>query len=782
MGNVTATLLWGLTACRDPEPEPTGSPSGTTDTDPATTDTGTTDTTTDTATIPTLRPLCLESAPPPVVAADLQAWTDRLVASNNRYFGQLEWQRLEALGADLGDTDDLFVQNQLTRGWYRLLFGELDGAIADFAAAEALSVAADLPWRGRSRELLGAAWMRKAETDNCITNGSGEACIIPFSEHAIHADPTGMANAATAFEACLADDLPDQMSVKWLLNVTYMARGTWPDAVPEAWRFPADFLLTEADAEPWTNHVPSLQMKEATLAGGSAIDDFDGDGLLDVMVSTMGPNAGMGLYLNQGDGQYCNGSDASGVSSIPSVLSFQPADYDNDGDLDVFAGRGAWHGADGTVRPSLLLNDGTGHFTDVAIDAGLADPLVDGPTQVGVWADFDDDGWLDLFVGRESSGTPPRTSSLYHNRQDGTFVDIGPAAGVTASGFVKGASFLDHDGDGDLDLYVSSLRPPDHLYVNQGGLVFVDQAAELGTLAPVKSFASVVLDYDQDGRDDLFVAAFIVTYGGGLPLAPTYFQSTESFVYDKLGLPPDPAFSETAHLYHNTGTGFEDVTVAAGLDDIHATMGLSSGDLDMDGYPDLYLATGAPEYDALEPNTSYRNDGAGHFLDVTTATRLGHLQKGHGVSFGDVDEDGDEDLFVDMGGAFVGDPSPPALWSNPSNDEVDRVRHAVTLRLEGVTCNRDAIGARIRIVTPGRTFHHVVGHTGSFGGNSRQIEAALGDEPSIERVEIQWPSGDLEVLEDVAVDQVVAVRQGEGVVSSTPYRAISLAHDPHDMR
>lgn len=762
MGTVAAALVWAFGCTRPPVDLP----------DPPLP--------IDTATTSSQRPLCLEQRTPSPIAADIQSWIDTLVASNNRYFGELEWQGLEALGEDnLGDTDQRVIMNRLVRGWSRLRFGELDGAISDFQAAEALSDEKGLLWRGRARELLGIAWMRKGETDNCITNGSGEACIVPFGEHAIHTDKTGMANAAAVFEACLTEDLPDQMSVKWLLNVTYMARGEWPDGVPEAWRFPPDFLTTEADAEPWFNHVPSLDMKEARLAGGSAIDDFDGDGLLDVLVSTMGAGQPMALYLNQGDGELCDGSDGSGVSGIVSALSFQHADYDNDGDLDVFVPRGAWHGADGTIRPSLLNNDGAGHFEDVAIAAGLANPLVDGPSQVGVWADFDNDGWLDLFVGREddAAATLRRVSSLFHNQQDGTFVDIAAAAGVEISGFVKGASVLDQDGDGDLDLFVSSLKGADHLYVNQGDLTFVDRAEELGTLAPIKSFASTSLDYDQDGLDDLFVAAFTSNYGGGRPLDPTYFKSAESFVYDKLGLPADPLYSETAHLYRNTGTGFEDVTVAAGLDDIHATMGMTHGDLDMDGYPDIYLSTGAPEYDALEPNTSYRNDGAGHFFDVTTATRLGHLQKGHGVSFGDIDDDGDEDLFADMGGAFVGDPAPPALWANPTNEPADPVRHAVTLRLEGVTCNRDAIGARVRVVTPGRTFHHVVGRTGSFGGNSLQIEAGLADETAIERIEIQWPGGDLEILDDVDVDQVVAVRQGEGVVSSTPYRRLVLARD-----
>ncbi len=738
----------------------------------------------DTGTFPeNARPLCLEGGPAPALADDLQAWTETFPDSRNRFFGRDELEELEALGDNVGDTPIARAQTLILRGWNRLKFGQIGDAIADFEGAEAAANSDELAlWRGRARELLGAAWMRQAEVDNCLVNGMGAACIVPFADEALHHDTTGMDAAAIAFTNVLTQDQAGLVSVQWLLNVTYMARGRWPDDVPAEFRFPDDFLDSEGEADAWTNHMPAIGHTKLGNAGGASMNDFDGDGLLDLMVSDMTPTTGMDLYLNMGDGDFCVASNPSGVSAIPGILSFDTADYDNDGDLDVIAPRAAWQTSWGGVRVSLLRNDGLGHFTDVAVQAGLADPATDGPTQVARWADIDNDGWLDLFIGREDEESSPllrSVSSLYRNLGDGTFEDIASSAGVSASGFVKGAAFFDYDRDGDPDLYVSSMKSADHLYENLGDLTFVDRAAELGIVEPIKSFPAAPFDYDQDGWTDLYVAAFTNNYAGGGPLDPTYFQSAEAFIDSKLGIPADPLYSETAHLYRNLGGTFEDVTDTMGLDDIHSTMGLSFGDFDMDGFPDLYLGTGAPEYDALEPNTAYRNDGGLGFLDVTTNARLGHLQKGHGVSFGDVDEDGDEDLLLDMGGAFPGDVTPNVVFANPSNPGTGAPRrHAVTLRLEGVQANRSAIGAEVQVFAGARVFRHTVGATGSFGSNSLQVEVALADEVAVDRVEILWPGDPApEVLTGVPVDSIVAVRQGEGMISNRPLARFGIVEE-----
>jgi hypothetical protein len=746
--------------------------------DPADTDHDSDEPHGDTGDLPDQRPLCLDAATRPPIADDLLVWAEALKESTNRFYGEYEWRALEDLGEDsLGPTPERVVMNRISRAWHRLKFGDLDGAISDLEKAEVMADASAPSWRPRARQLLGVAWMRRAETVNCLNDPKASSCIIPFDEHGVHADVVGMQNAGDAFLRLLEQDNPTADSTRWLLNVSWMARGEWPDGVPEGWALPTDVLASETPFPAWHNHAPGLRINQLALAGNSMLDDVDGDGRLDVMLSAFNPLGTMQLYLNMGNGWFCDASDASGVSAIPSVLGFSQADYDNDGDLDIAAPRGAWMGIDGRVRDSLLRNDGEGRFTDVAVAAGITGPDVDGPTQVAAWADYDGDGWLDLFIGREDMETVISArypSSLYHNNGDGTFTDVARAAGVSSSGFVKGASWFDYDNDGDPDLYVSSLRGLDRLFRNNGDGTFTDRAVALGVLDPVKSFPSVPLDYDQDGRLDLFVAAFTNNYGGGGPLDPVYFQSAESFVDSMLGNPIDPAFSETAHLYHNTPDGFVDVTEEMGLDDVHATMGLSVGDMNGDGYPDLYLATGAPEFDALEPNVAYLNDRGARFLNITTDMRTGNIQKGHGVAFGDVDEDGDEDLSVSMGGAFIGDVALSSLYINPLNAGETVTRHAVTLRLQGVRSNRSAIGARVTVVTPEREFHHLVGQTGSFGANSLQVEVGLDASTTVSRVEIVWPGGALEVLDTVPVDHIVSVREGDGVVASTPFAPISL--------
>ncbi|HMV68736.1 MAG TPA: CRTAC1 family protein, partial [Myxococcota bacterium] len=620
------------------------------------------------------------------------------------------------------------------------------------------------------------AWARRAELDNCVSNGSGSACLVPFSDEALHVMTEGMTNAADVLVDFLTEDDPNKLSAVWMLNVAHMALGDYPDAVDERWRVPPERLLPEREVEAWPNAMPSIGFTTPTIAGSAALDDFDGDGLLDILNSAMEPEVGMTLWLARGDGTFCDASEPSGVSSITGLLGFSTADYDNDGDLDVLAPRGAWMLKQGLIRLSLLRNDGQGHFVDVAEEAGLTQ--VFGPSQVSVWADFNMDGWLDLFVGRErvdpQVGPGDAPSSLFFNQRDGTFEDVADSVGLRWLGFVKGAAAGDYDNDGDPDLFVSVLGGENRLFRNDTDAhMFVDAGRRQEIQAPIESFAATFLDYDQDGALDLFCSAYPNTYAQEGVLADNYGRSEEGFIADLLGLPTDGEF---ARLYHNTDGLLADVTVATGLDDVHATMGLNFGDFDVDGWPDLYLATGAPAYDALEPNVAYVNDRGQRFLDVTSSMHTGHLQKGHGVAFGDLDEDGDEDLLANIGGAFPGDAFPEAMFLNPTADH-----HSLTLRLEGVTANRYAVGARVRVVTPSRTFHHVVGTGGSFGNNSHQVEAGLGAETEITSIEIDWPAGPREVWPGVAVDQVVKIREGEGIVEQRPYapRPIDLDHD-HD--
>ena len=180
------------------------------------------------------------------------------------------------------------------------------------------------------------------------------------------------------------------------------------------------------------------------------------------------------------------------------------------------------------------------------------------------------------------------------------------------------------------------------------------------------------------------------------------------------------------------------MTSAARLDRVLLVMGANFGDLDNDGHPDLYLGTGAPDYRTLMPNRMFRNNGDGAFQDVTTAGGFGHLQKGHGIAFADVDADGDQDVYAVMGGWYTGDVFPNVLFENPGHGN-----HWITLRLRGTRANRSAIGARIkvtvRVPNGSRQIHALTGTGGSFGSASLQQEIGLGKAEAIEEIEIWWP-------------------------------------------
>ncbi len=712
------------------------------------------------------RPLCVEDdamLPLPLAPA-LAAWAEVVSASENPYYGFGQVRALDTLGEIPPGEGEELATVLVLRGYHRLRTGDLDGAQADLDRALALVEASGGPLRRLARLHLAAVWLRRSELDNCVSSGDAGVCLVPFSEAAQHVLTEGMTQAAAIYTALLEEDDAEAAGPRWLLNVAHMALGDFPDGVPELWRLPAGALESEGEAEPWPNVARAIGLTEPGYAGGAALDDFDGDGRLDVMVSQMGPAAGMKLFLNEGTGRLCRASDASGLSAISGVLHFTTADYDNDGDLDVFAPRAGWMRDVGQlVAPSLLRNDGEGRFVDVAVEAGLAAPSTWAASQVGAWADIDGDGDLDLFVGRElregADVTEPARSSLYVNQGDGTFVDVLPPGVSVFSKYVKGAAFGDVDNDGDPDLYVSVREGNNGLLINDGTGNFASSTRTRDVQAPHDSFSTWFFDHDQDGWEDLFVAAYPSIDGSVGPLGAGQGESAGGYARQVLG---EPAGVETAKLFRNRGAagGFEDVSAAVGLDDAHMVMGANFGDFDADGFPDLYLGTGAPPLDAIEPNAAYRNEGGTRFVDVTTAMHVGHLQKGHGVSFGDLDEDGDVDLLAEMGGAFPVDAFPSALFLNPTV-----APHGVHLRLRGVEANRMALGARVRVVTEDRVIHHTVGATSSFGNNSHQVEVGLIEGENIVSIEIVWPGNPApEIVSDSPADHIVWITQGEGIV------------------
>lgn len=612
-------------------------------------------------------------------------------------------------------------------------------------------------------EWLAISYLRLGEQENCAHMHGQKACIFPIRASATHQLPRGAEGAVRELTALLKDDR-DNAEDQWLLNVAYMQLGRYPRDLPAEWLIPSKLFASDQVFAEFPDRAASAGLDVTGHAGGAIMEDFDGDGLLDIMVTSSGPLDQMHLFHNNGDSTFSDVTEQAGLTGEIGGLNLVLTDYNNDGHPDVLVLRGGWWGKQGCYPMSLLRNNGDGTFDDVTEAAGLMSPH---PTQTAAWADVDNDGWLDLFVGHESSPDDPHPSQLFHNNHDGTFTEIGAPSGLADLGFVKGVAFGDFNNDGRPDLYVSVRNGGNHLFRNDGqlrdlpankGWKFTDVTQQAGVAQQKNSFATWFFDYDNDGWPDIFVAGY----------STISMQDVGAFEEGR------PNTAETPRLYRNNHDGtFREMARQTGLDRAILVMGANFGDLDNDGWLDVYLGTGESSYQALLPNRMFRNDGGKRFLDVTTAGGFGHLQKGHGVAFGDLENSGSEDIFEEMGGALPGDAYQSSLYHNPGNGN-----HWVTLNLEGVTTNRAAFGARIDVTVKSqqgdRHIFRTVGYGSSFGGNPLRQHIGVGPAVTIDSIEVSWPtSHTVQTFRDVAVGQGYRVREGDSRLS--PLRpALSL--------
>ena len=644
-----------------------------------------------------------------------------------------------------------------------LLAGANTETLQELAAVEtALAELASIPEDQKTQETanlhgaIGLAALRLGEQENCILNHGASSCLFPIEGAGVHTLQGGSRMAIQAFEKQLAIE-PNNLGAAWLLNLSYMTVGEYPHNVPPQWLISPDLFRSEHDTKRFPDVAVDTGLDIVGLAGGSIMEDFDGDGYLDIIASSWGLRDQIRFLRSDGAGRFDDRTQEAGLLGQWGGINLTHADYDNDGHPDVLVLRGGWLGEAGLHPNSLLRNNGDGTFDDVTEQAGLLDFH---PTHTAAWGDFDNDGSLDLFVGNEDAGLGTHPVRLYHNNGDGTFTDQATEHGLDVLGTVKGAAWGDVDNDGWLDLYVSRFGQPNILFRNEGPAAdrqFIDVTEEAGVAEPVFSFPTWFWDYDNDGWLDIFV--------GGWDGAPV-----DAVAARYLGVPrPDG----TPRLYRNKRDGtFEDVTIEAKLDRVLLAMAANFGDLDNDGFPDLYVGTGAPDLRALTPNRMFRNLEGTSFQDVTTSGGFGHLQKGHAISFGDLDNDGDQDIYAVMGGWFTGDTYQNALFRNPGHGH-----HWITIALEGTRSNRTGVGVRlkIRVRTPDgtREIYKTASSGGSFGSSTLQQEIGLGDATSIETIDVTWPvTGRTQVFVDVEMDQFVRIREDDDNVtrlSPTPF-------------
>ncbi len=685
-----------------------------------------------------------------LVGALLPKWEPKAsLATISEAFQRVGYRNIERLDADLADPniDDQKRASLLMNKAAMLNYeGDPKQAYQVLEQGRALVQKTELfAQRGLFTFIYyqGVTGLRRGENENCILCRGESSCIIPISPSARHTNPEGSRIAIRHFTEYL-EQFPDDLEVRWLLNVAHMTLGEHPQKVDPRFLVSLEhFQKSEHGIGKFRDIGDKVGVNNIDQAGGAIMDDFDNDGLLDIITTTYDPTAPMTFKKNDGKGHFKNVASSAGLSEMLGGLNCMQTDYNNDGYLDIFVVRGAWLSA--PMRPSLLKNNQNGTFTDVTEAANLLYPA---NAITASWADYDNDGWLDLFVCGER-----QPSRLHRNLGNGTFQEVARVAGIDPdTPWAKGAAWIDYDNDGDPDLFVNHLSTEvgAQLYRNHGDGTFDEITQSMGIDGPLLGFSCWAWDYDNDGWLDIF--------------ATCYDRDSGEVVK---GLQGQPHRLNSNRLYRNQqGEGFQDVTKEVGLDMVFETMGSNFGDFDNDGFLDMYLGTGQPSLATLVPNRMLRNLGGKRFAEITASSGTGNLQKGHAVACGDWDRDGNVDIFIEMGGAIPGDKYHNILFQNPGHDN-----NWLTVKLIGQKSNRAAIGARIKVVTDGpnpRTFYRHVSSGSSFGGNSLQQTIGLGKTDRISQLEIHWPtSKTTQTFKDLATNQAIEI-----VENSEEYRKL----------
>ncbi len=631
--------------------------------------------------------------------------------------------------------------------------GRYSEAAASLQKALELGRPGDIPVRDRAQRLalLGIIALRRGEVENGVKNPGASSGILPIAPEAVHTLQSGSREAAKRFTTYL-DEWPEDLRVRWLLNIAYMTLGEYPEKVPARYLVPLHTFQSTVDVGRFDNVAAraGLTSRSPNQAGGSVFDDFNGDGLPDLFTTSLDVDRGASFLVNRGDGTFVDRSAQAGLEDQVYAFNLTHADFDNDGDLDVVLLRGS---GEGPLRLSLLSNSGDGSFEDVTMAAGLGEPIATG---AAAWGDYDNDGWVDLFVCGEYR--PPSNNArtrqpdsrnrcrLYHNRGDGTFRDAAEVAGVVNERCASGAAWGDYDDDGRLDLYVSNADGNGRLFHNEGNGTFRDVAPTLDVTGPESGHACWFWDHDNDGRLDLFVNDSQARLAQTVAIA--------------LGLPVEK--SSHPRLYRNLGAGgFREISGDVGLDRPIPALGCNFGDIDNDGYLDIYIGTGWRTCSGLFPNRMFKNVQGRRFEDVTMSSGTGQLQKGQGISFADWDGDGDLDLFVETGGAVPGDRSWNLLFRNPGHG-----RHWLKVRLVGTRTNRAALGAKIRVDIESkdgrkRSIFRTVGDNSSSGGNTLVQSIGLLDAAKVVDLTVTWPaSRTTQTFRNLDSDQAIEITEG----------------------
>jgi enediyne biosynthesis protein E4 len=501
-----------------------------------------------------------------------------------------------------------------------------------------------------------------------------------------------------------------------------------------------------------------------TMPAGVALFDYDGDGLLDIylvngaempsLVKT-GPKYSNRLFRNKGDGTFADVTESARLAGAGYGMGAAVGDYDNDGHPDLFVAN--------VNGNQLFHNNGDGTFTDVTAKAGVSGAVHNGRKMWSIaagWFDYNRDGLLDLWVvnycdwdpknepnciginGRgycHPNSFPPLTNTLYRNNGDGTFTDVSAETGVAkVEGRGMGVAFADYDNDGWPDVFVANDNSPNLLFHNIEGKRFDEVGIQAGVA------------YNDDGN---------VLAGMGVDFRDV----------DNDGLPDlwhTAIENETFPLYVNTAKGaFANATQSSRLANLTRPMsGWSNAivDLDNDGWKDLVVARSnvmdnieqvSKHFRYAEPNSVFRNLGNGQFADVSATAGADFTRPAphRGLAMGDLDNDGRMDLVVTALGA------PASVLRNVTQTR----NHWILLKLVGSKSNRMGLGAQIRLTTgDGRKlYNEATTSTGYAASSDARVHFGLGNARVVREIEIRWPSGTRQLLQNVTADQIMTVTE-----------------------
>lgn len=494
------------------------------------------------------------------------------------------------------------------------------------------------------------------------------------------------------------------------------------------------------------------------MSAGLALFDYDRDGDIDIYFLNGAPLLGTkvdtppanALYRNEGDWRFTDVTDEAGVGDLGFGLGVTVGDYDNDGDADLYLNN---------QGPNVLYrNNADGTFTDVTRHAGVGNGNLVGAG--ASFLDMDADGDLDLYaanylefsydihVERTVDGIPsypmprdyePVPDSLFRNNGDGTFTDVSQSSGVALhAGTGMGMVCADYDDDGDTDVFVLNDVHENFFFQNDGSGNFEEAGMLNGAAYNVygdenASMGVDCADFDNDGRLDFYMTS----YQGEMPV-----------------------------LYHNMGGGLlNDVTQRAGAGEglfAHVNWGNGLIDFDNDGDRDIFIANGHTEdnIELRDASTGYRvrnsllmNTGDGRFVNASDSSGDGLLpvHASRGTAFDDLDNDGDVDAVI------LNSRQKPTMLRNDSGGG----NHWLQLRLYGVTTNRDAVGARVTVVTGNLTqiaeVHSGRGYQSHYGS---RLHFGLGKRDHIDRIEVRWIGGGVGTLENVKPNQLISIMEG----------------------